>query len=145
MQDDGLYRKVQNQEKHRDVARHKVFIPEAGGSGNDPYVLGKPEYGTVNSCSSQTFLYAPFDSEKEAKNFISYLKTKLFRVLVSACKISQHTPSRTYRFVPMQDFTPASDIDWTRPVPEIDRRLYAKYGLTAGEIAFIEKKIKPME
>ena len=84
---------------------------------------------------SQTYLYATFRSEEEAKNFISYLKTKVFRALVWACRIEQHLPNKTYRFVPLQDFSKP----WT------DAELYAKYGLTEEEIAFIESMIKPME
>ena len=118
-----------------DIEKFKVFIPEAAGSGTDPYVVGKPELGPANSVCSQTFLYVPFETEDEAKNFITYLNTRFFRVLVSACKISQHTPSKTYRFVPMQDFSKP----WT------DAELYEMYQLTADEIAFIEKTIQPME
>lgn len=117
-----------------DVDKHKVFIPEAAGSGNDPYVVGKPEYASKGSVCSQTFLYVPFETDQEAYNFISYLRTKFFRILVSACKISQHTPSKNYRFVPLQDFSKP----WT------DAELYEKYGLTDEEIAFIEVTIKPM-
>jgi hypothetical protein len=47
--------------------------------------------------------------------------------------------------VPLQDFTLQSDIDWTQSIPDIDRQLYAKYGLNEKEIAFIEEKVKPME
>ena len=119
----------------QDIDKYKVFIPEAGGSGNDPMVLGRPICAPRNSICSQTFLYVPFSSEAKAQNFISYLQTKLFRILVSACKISQHAPSKTYRFVPMQDFSRP----WTNAA------LYAKYSLTEEEIAFIEATIKPME
>ncbi|WP_281054622.1 hypothetical protein [Treponema saccharophilum] len=38
-----------------------------------------------------------------------------------------------------------SDIDWSKSIPEIDKQLYRKYGLSEEEIAFIEKMIKPME
>jgi hypothetical protein len=38
-----------------------------------------------------------------------------------------------------------SDIDWSQPIPEIDEQLYKKYGLSADEINFIEKMIRPME
>lgn len=48
-------------------------------------------------------------------------------------------------FVPIQDFTAASDIDWTKPISEIDRQLYAKYGLDENEISFIEKNVKEMK
>ena len=51
----------------------------------------------------------------------------------------------TWSKVPLQDFSPQSDIDWTKSIPEIDRQLYAKYDLDEKEIAFIEEKVKPME
>ena len=117
------------------INMHKVFVPKASGSGNDPKVVGDPEYAMPNSVCSQTYLFAAFESELQAKNFINYLKTKFFRILVSACKLSQDLPAKTYRFVPLQDFTQ----EWT------DDKLYKKYGLTAKEIAFIESTIKPME
>ena len=118
-----------------DIFKDKIFIPKAAGSGTDPYVVGKPEYGATGSVCSQTFLYAAFNSKEEAINFQNYLKTKFFRLLVAASKISQETPSKVYRFVPIQDFTKS----WT------DAELYAKYHLTDDEIAFIEAMIKPME
>ena len=37
------------------------------------------------------------------------------------------------------------EVDWSRPIPEIDKQLYAKYGLTESEQKFIESLIKPME
>lgn len=37
------------------------------------------------------------------------------------------------------------DIDWSRPVPEIDAQLYAKYGITKPEQKFIESLVKPIE
>lgn len=59
-------------------------------------------------------------------------------------KNTQHATSKVYAFVPLQDFTANSDVDWNRTIPEIDQQLYAKYHLTYEEIAFIEKMIKPM-
>lgn len=50
-----------------------------------------------------------------------------------------------YQFVPLQDFTEKSDIDWSKSVVEIDQQLYAKYSLNDEEISFIESMIKPME
>lgn len=49
-----------------------------------------------------------------------------------------------FRFVPLQDFTSLSDIDWNKSIPEIDNQLFAKYHLTNEEISFIESMIKPM-
>ena len=121
----------------QDIDFHKVFIPAAYGAGEDfPHqIVGRPEYAEPNSVCSQTYLYATFQSEEEANNFISYLKTKTFRALVWACRIEQHLPNKTYRFVPLQDFSK----------PWNDAELYAKYELTEEEIAFIESMIKPME
>ena len=120
---------------------HKVFIPAAGGSGYDDQVLGKPFYGEPNSVCSQTFLVIGYDPEKhnfsetECKNIITYIQTRFFRYLVSIKKKTQNGPRGVYQFVPMQDFSKP----WT------DEELYAKYGLTEEEIAFIESMIKPME
>lgn len=128
----------------QDIDKHKVFVPEVGGSGNDSKILGDPEYAAPNSVCTQSYLYAPFGSEIEAKNFIKYLRSKFLRVLVSAIKITQHATSRVYRYVPMQDFTAGSDIDWSKSIEEIDAQLYAKYNLSDEEISFIESMIKPM-
>ena len=59
--------------------------------------------------------------------------------------VSPDVSSKTFELVPLQDFTSTSDIDWSQSVSDIDRQLYAKYGLSDDEIAFIEKMIKPME
>lgn len=128
----------------QDIDKYKVFIPEVGGSGNDTKILGDPEYASPKSVCSQSYLYAAFNSENEAKNFIKYLRSKFLRILVSAKKITQHATSRVYQFVPLQDFTENSDIDWDKSVEEIDQQLYKKYGLDDTEITFIESMIKPM-
>lgn len=129
----------------KDVKKYKVFITIAGGSGNDDKVLGVPEYAPSYSVCSQSYIYAAFDSSTEAQNYRKYVTTRFFRVLVSAIKITQSAPSRVYRFVPLQDFTSHSDIDWSKSVAEIDVQLYKKYQLTNEEITFIESMIKPME
>lgn len=120
---------------------HKVYIPAAGGSGQDDIVLGKPFYGEPNSVCSQTYLVIGYDpinhnfTEEQCKNIITYIKTRFFRYLVSIKKKTQNGPRGVYQFVPMQDFSKT----WT------DEELYAKYGLTDEEIAFIESMIKPMD
>jgi hypothetical protein len=62
----------------------------------------------------------------------------------SLAKASQDATSKTFKFVPLQDFTENSDIDWTKSISEIDQQLYKKYNLSAEEISFIESMIKPM-
>lgn len=118
----------------KDIDAYKVFLPTAGGSGNDNMVLSKPEFGPVSSVCSQSFLYAKFNSEKEARSFISYIRTKFFRILVSAIKITQEASNKVYQFVPIQTW----DRDW------VDEELYEKYKFTKEEISFIESSIRPM-
>lgn len=75
---------------------------------------------------------------------MKYIKTKFARTLLGTLKVTQHNPSETWANVPLQDFTVSSDIDWSKSIAEIDQQLYAKYGLSAAEINFIETTIKPM-
>ena len=64
--------------------------------------------------------------------------------MLGVLKITQDCPGPKWKYVPLQDFTPSSDIDWTQPIPAIDQQLYRKYGLTDEEIAFIESHVKEM-
>ena len=85
-----------------------------------------------------------FDSLNEATALQKYIHTKFLRFLLLQSLASMNISRNNFRFVPLQDFTENSDIDWSRSVAEIDRQLYAKYALTEDEIAFIESMIKPM-
>lgn len=138
--------------KNQQVVKYnKVFIPKAGGSGNDPIVLGKPFYGEPNSVCSYTYLVIGYNQDKhllnkeDCDNIIKYIRSRFFRYLVSIKKKTQDNPRDVFQFVPLQDFTSSSDIDWSQSVADIDRRLYKKYGLDKEEIDFIERTIKPME
>lgn len=129
------------------IGKYKVFISYAYGERGDfPYFsIGKPFYGFPMTCCSETYLVIyPCDSEEEMKNVAIYLRTKFLRFLVLLKKNTQHATSKVYSLVPIQDFTPKSDIDWSLSVADIDCQLYAKYGLTENEISFIESMIKPM-
>ena len=130
----GYVRKTDIKKNAQDVPFPKVFIPKAGGSGNDMMILGQPEVGKKNAICSQTFLYAKFDNEDAAYNFAYYLKTKFFRILVSAAKITQDAPSGVYRFVPLLDMSKV----WA------DNELYKLYRFSKDEIDYIESMIKPM-
>lgn len=57
------------------------------------------------------------------------------RILILLHKPSQDTLRKVYTFVPTQKWTS----QWT------DDKLYTRYGLTKGEIAFIESIVRPME
>lgn len=127
----------------------KVYVPYANNIGtelNDDNLNGF--VGAPNTVATETFLVIGAElslEENSATSLVKYLKTKFVRFMHGLSKASQHATSKTYRFVPLQDFTPQSDIDWSKSIEEIDQQLYAKYGLSEEEIAFIESKIKAMK
>lgn len=126
---------------------YKAYISKsAGDPDTDAKVIGTPFFGSIDSVCTDTFFpIGCFDSKEEAENLCKYIKTRFVRYLINVLKSSQNVTQIVYKFVPLQDFTNGSDIDWSKSVAEIDAQLYAKYGLTPEEIAFIESTIKPME
>ena len=139
--------------KNMDIAnKWKVFISKGnGGAGTlgdekQVAILGKPYLGKAKSvCTDSLIPIGCFDTEAEALNLQKYIKTKFLRYIVGILKVSQNVSQNVYQFVPLQDFTEKSDIDWSKSVAEIDQQLYKKYNLSEEEIAFIESMIKPMD
>lgn len=127
------------------IDKYNLFIPEANNSGHFGEILTSPEIGNPNEGATDTFLSAgKFESRKEAENFAKYLKCKFFRALLGVKKVTQHCPPSVWAMIPLQDFTSSSDIDWSVSIPEIDKQLYKKYGLSEEEISFIESNVKEM-
>lgn len=132
--------------QHVNLDKYKVFVPEANGSGAIGEILSTPVIGQPVIGHTQSFIsIGAFDSEKESEAVLKYVKSKFARTLLSVLKATQHNNKDSWLYVPLQDFTSESDIDWGKSVAEIDRQLYMKYGLDMFEIQFIEEKIKPME
>lgn len=114
----------------------KVLVPQAfnGGDAVPHQILGKPLIAPSPSVCTQSFLFFNVDSLKAAKSLQSYYTTRFFRFLVSVRKITQHATHSTYVWVPVQ----AWDRTWT------DKELYAKYGITRKEQAYIESQVREM-
>ena len=123
------------------INKWKVFIGRAApGTGNkDTYphrIISTPFLGSPGTISSETYLcIGPFDSKNQAESVLSYLTCRLTRLLILLHKPSQDTTRKVYSFVPTQKWMKR----WT------DEDLYAKYGISASEIAFIEKVVRPMD
>ena len=130
---------------HENLMKYKVLVPRSNGSGAIGEVLSTPILGEPILGYTRTFLgIGAFDSKEEAENALKYVKTKFARTMLGILKITQDNPIETWRLVPLQDFTANSDIDWSKSVSEIDKQLYKKYGLSAEEISFIERKVREM-
>ncbi len=122
-----------------------MFIPKSNGTGAFGETLSTPMLGEpLTGCTESFIQIGAFESQTEAQNCLKYIKTKLCRALLGTLKVTQDNPKSVWQNIPLQDFTPNSDIDWTKSIPEIDRQLYKKYQLSAEEVAFIESMIKPM-
>ena len=132
--------------EHPNLYKYKVLVPSANGSGAIGEVLSSPLIGTPLIGYTQSFIgIGSFQTQEEAEHLLKYLKGKFSRTMLGILKITQHNDKGVWKYVPLQDFTSNSDIDWSKSIPEIDQQLYKKYGLSPEEIEFIETHVKEME
>jgi len=86
-------------------------------------------------CTETYIVVGFFEKKDKADRLADYLKTRFVRFLIAQMSFSQDITKERFYFVPILDM----NTEWT------DEKLYARYGLTQDEIAFIESKIRPME
>lgn len=139
-------------ENHPNLNKYKVFIPKSNGCGaigevTSTVLIGEPLVSEPLIGHTETFIsFGAFDNKTEAENLLKYIKSKFARAMLGIRKITQDNATQAvWKYVPLQDFTENSDIDWTKSISEIDQQLYKKYGLSKEEINFIEEKVAPME
>lgn len=134
------------------VDKYKVVLSKADGAAGTigkpipARVIGKsliecPKEGTTESFIS----IGAFDTEEEALSCQKYITTKFVRTLISILKVTQEINPSKFKYVPLQDFTMSSDIDWSQSISSIDLQLYDKYGLSEEERNFIETHVKEMD
>lgn len=131
------------------VDKYKVFTSKGnGGAGTlgdekKVAILGKPFFGDKNTaCTDSLIPIGSFSTKTEALNLQKYMNTKFLRFVVGILKTSQNVYQNVYQFVPMQDFTSKSDIDWSKSLSNIDEQLYDKYKLSNEERKYINNKIE---
>lgn len=128
------------------LEKYKVLVPKANGSGALGEVLSTPLIGKPLIGFTETFIaIGQVDTEQEAEAILKYIKSKFARVLLGVLKVTQNNAKPTWKYVPLQDFTSMSDIDWSQSISDIDKQLYKKYGLSEDEIQFIESHVKEMD
>ena len=112
--------------KHENLFKWKVLLPSANGSGAIGEVLSTPLVGEPLVGYTQSFIgIGAFDTKEEAEASMKYVKSKFARTMLGILKITQHNPPEKWKYVPLQDFTVNSDIDWSQSVAGIDRQFYA--------------------
>lgn len=125
--------------------KYNLLLPKAIGSGAFGEQLSSEIIAEPGMGYTQTFIgIGKFDTRQEAIYASRYVKTKFARAMLGVLKITQDCPAPKWKYVPLQDFTAHSDIDWSKSVAEIDRQLYREYDLTADEIEFIETHVTEM-
>lgn len=130
---------------------YKVMQSKSNGAsgtlGEKPArMISAPEIAEPGIGHTQTFLsIGNFETREGAESLLKYIKTKFARALLGLLKITQDNSPETWKYVPLQDFSPSSDINWSKSIAEIDQQLYKKYDLSEDEIAFIESHVKEMQ
>lgn len=128
------------------LSKYKVLLTKASGKGEFGEGLASLILGFPMLANTETFLsIGNFDTESEALHLQAYIKSKFLRALLSVLKVTQDITPIKFKYVPLQDFTMSSDIDWSQSISSIDLQLYDKYGLTEEERNFIETHVKEMD
>lgn len=130
------------------IDKWKVLTPYSNNIGTE---LNDDNLNTIvaghGSICTETYLVIGADlelDEHSAKSLAKYMQSKFARFLHGLSKNSQHGTRNTYRFIPLQDFSGHSDLDWSASTQEIDNQLFKKYGFSDDEIRHIDTRIKAM-
>lgn len=133
------------EKSHENVFSWKVLVARVNGAGTIDEVLSNPLVLGPQTGFTQTFIsVGSFDKKATADNALKYIKSKFARALLHVLKVTQDNNRESWRYVPLQDFTTNSDINWNTSIANIDKQLYKKYGLSPEEIDFIETHVKEM-
>ena len=107
---------------------YKVYLSGAFGTGDYGEKISTPIIGEPGLGSTETFLsVGTFNTCEEAENLVKYIKSKFARALLGIAKSTQANTPEKWKYVPLQDFTNQSDIDWSGSIHDIDLQLYKKY------------------
>jgi site-specific DNA-methyltransferase (adenine-specific) len=124
------------------IDKWKVLLSKASNDhGGQPDKEGKRrifsrvEVMPPNTVCTESYLVVGgYDSEEEANNMCSFLKTRFCRYLVSTVLLTQNITKGKFIFVPKL----AMDTKWD------DQLLYEEFSLNLNEIDSIESLIRPM-
>ena len=132
-------------DSNEQLNKWKVLLPKSNGSGTLGELLSTPLIAKPLEGYTQTFIgIGAFETEEEAQAAYKYVVSKFARTMLGVLKITQDNPPEKWKYVPLQDFSSSSDIDWSQSIESIDSQLYDKYGLSEEERNFIETHVKEM-
>jgi len=120
------------------IDKWKIIISRSynGGYKFPHQIINRPIVAEPGSVCTETYIVlGVFETESEAKNLASYVRTKFFRFVVSFRKVSQDNPQDRFKYVPRLDFRRA----WS------DGELFDRYDIDEQERAFIHRLVKEID
>ena len=126
------------------IDKYKILVSKtsaehAGEPGKDGMFKVIPSSMRIMSpgevCTHSYFFIGPFDTENEAQNALSYMKTKFVRFLILLSISGFGLSKLAFTFIPMENFSK----------PWSDEELNQKYGLSNDEVDFIKSMIKTFD
>jgi hypothetical protein len=128
----------------KEINKYKLFFSKAysiDATVPPEIIVAEPSI----ICTEMYLRIGAFNTKTECENCLKYIKTKFFRHLLQIRRFGLNMSQKIFSSIPIQDFTSKSDIDWSKPIAEINKQLYDKYKLSKAEREWIEEKIKDME
>jgi site-specific DNA-methyltransferase (adenine-specific) len=106
------------------------------GGDNFPHqIIGTPIVAEPGTACTETYIVCGvFDTQDEAENFETYMRTQFFRFLVALRKNTQHVTQSKFKFVPVMDLKKS----WT------DEMLFEYFGIDREEQRFIDSIVREM-
>lgn len=129
---------------------YKVMVPASNGSkpindGAPTALIGVPVVGGPSTGHTQSFIsFGCFGTEEEARACERYVRTRFARAMLGILKVTQHNHGNVWRFVPMQDFTDSSEIDWSCDGDDLDDQLFDMYMLSDEERDFVRNHVSAL-
>lgn len=125
---------------------YNLILAVVNGNGLFGEPFSKAFVAEPGVAYTQSFIaIGRFNSEIEARNVEKYIKTKFCRAMIGVMKATPQCSAIVWKYVPNQDFSNSSDINWSTSITKIDEQLYQKYDLSREEIDFIETNVEEME
>lgn len=115
----------------KNLDSYKIFLPKASGVGEfgealAPAIIAMPGVGHTETF----FSIGNFSTLQEAENLLKYLKSRFARALLSILKKTQMITPSNFKFIPLQDFAPNSDINWSASIRGLSGSMSTVYSFT---------------
>lgn len=134
--DEKAFNSIVGLDKYKIITANVIFDKQFKLDGNNRVIGRLTILKPYEACSDLYTILGFANSYEEAKNFCSYVNTKLFRMLLLQRIGNIHITRPKFEYIPDQNYT-AGEIT--------DEQLYERYNLSDEEINYIETNIKNLE